>query len=223
MARFVIAVAGVFLFGSSCGGMSKPDAGTSGVGGGLVGTGGGSSSTGGGSAGGSSSAGGTAGDGGLNCAVINQTLTWNGQAGSGSYELQNDGGVGVHYTGVVTAPSAAGPFSAVDVSLFNENPNTAIALPVTGTFQTINQSTTIYPVSTFGTNCQMNGNGCTQVFISTNGNYSITAATQSVDAGTFVGSLTMIRYREINPATFMPVPDGGCIDLAGFTFNTRWP
>ena len=25
MARFVIAVAGVFLFGSSCGGMSKPD------------------------------------------------------------------------------------------------------------------------------------------------------------------------------------------------------
>lgn len=228
MARFVVAVSLlVVVFGSSCGGMTnRPDAG--GTGGGLSGTGGGVSGTGGGSAGGGSAGGAAAGgsamgDGGLNCTVITQTITWNGMAGSGSYELQNDGGLGIHYTGVVTGPGAMGPFATVDVSLFNENPETPITFPITGTFQTINNMSTLYPVSFFGTNCMMNGNGCTQLFISTNGNYSITAATQSVDAGTFVGALTMVRYREVSTTNLSPVPDGGCIDLAGFTFNTRWP
>lgn len=233
MARFVVAVAVsllVVVSGSSCGGTTnRPDAG--GSAGGLSGTGGGVSgggSAGGGTAGGStaggSAAGGSAqGDGGLNCSAITATINWNGMAGSGSYELQNDGGVGIHYTGVVTAPSAAGPFTTVDVSLFNETPGTPIVFPVTGTFQAITGASTIYPVSTLGTNCMMNGSGCTQTFISTNGNYTITAATQDLDAGTFVGSLTQVRYREINPTTFQAVPDGGCVDVSTFNFNTRWP
>lgn len=233
MARFVVAVSLlVVLFGSSCGGTTnRPDAG--GTGGGLSGTGGGISATGGGSAGGSaaggsaaggSAAGGSAtGDGGLNCLALTAAINWNGPAGSGSYELQNDGGVGIHYTGVVTAPSAAGPFTTVDISLFNETPATPITFPITGTFQSITSASTLYPVSTLGTNCMMNGSGCTQTFISTNGNYTITAATQDIDAGTFVGSITQARYREINPMTFQPVPDGGCVDLSTFNFNTRWP
>lgn len=228
MARFVVAASCLaVLFGSSCGPtVPKPDAGT-GTGGGLSGTGGGTGATGGGSAGGSAtgggSAGGSSGDGGLNCTQITQPITWNGGAASGSYELQNDGGVGVHYTGVVFGPGAAGPFTSLDIQLYNETPATPLVFPLTGTFEAINNTFTVYPASLLGQNCTMTGENCQQVFISTRGTYTFTAATQVVDAGTYVGSLANVRYRQINPANFTAVPDGGCVDVSSFIFNTRWP
>lgn len=230
MARFVVAASSlVIILGSACGPTTtRPDAGSS-VGGGVSGTGGGTASTGGGSAGGGSatgggSAGGSASsDGGLGCIQFPSPLNYMGMAGSGSYELLNDGGTGQHYAGVVTGPSAAGPFTTVDVAFLNEQPQTPLTFPVTGTFESINNATVVYPVSFFGTNCMNDGSQCQQAYLSVSGNYNITAATPSIDAGTFVGSLTTVRYRQVDPNTFRPVMDGGCVDLAAFNFNTRWP
>jgi len=223
MARFIVAASCLaVLFGSSCGPtVPVPDAGRV-TGGGLAGTGGGSSG-GGSSGGGSATGGGTAiGDGGLSCLQITQPVTWNGGAGSGSYELQNDGGVGVHFTGVVFGPGA-GPFTSLDLQLYNETPATPLALPLTGTFEAINNTFTVYPASLLSQNCTMTGTNCQQVFISTRGTYNVTAATQVVDAGTYVGTLSNVRYRQVNPMTFAAVPDGGCVDVTSFVFNTRWP
>ncbi len=225
MVRFVVAAScPAVLFGSSCGPLvPRPDAST-GTGGGRSGTGGGLSGTGGGSATGGGAAGGSSmsGDGGLNCTQLMAPITWNGGAGSGSYELQDDGGVGVHYTGVVFGPGAAGPFTLIDLQLYNEAPSTPLALPLTGTFEAINNTFTVYPASVLGQNCSMMGTNCQQLYISTRGTYNITAATQTVDAGTYVGSLSNVRYRQITPQ-FMAIPDGGCVDVSSFVFNTRWP
>jgi hypothetical protein len=240
MARFVVASAVmVFFFGSSCGGMNtRPDGGSSVslVGGGTSGTGTGGGSSGGGSAGGGTgggsgggsgggvgggSGGGMSGDGGLNCLQI-PVVNWMSGAGSASIEAPADGGTVVVSTGVVTGPSAQGPFLTVEAVFFNETPATPLALPISGTFQTIGPSSTVYPACFLGLNCQMNGSGCQQTFIASNGTYSITAAGVGA-SGMFNGSFTNVRLRQINPQTFMAVPDGGCIDLAGFNFNTAWP
>ena len=232
MARFVVASAVmVFFFGASCGAPSRADAGTRGVGGGLSGAGGGTTGMGGGSAGGAGggmgtaggSAGGmAAGDGGLNCLQL-PALTWTtGGAGSATYENPNDGGTVVISTGVVTGPGAQGPFLTAEAYLFNETPATPLMLPIMGTFESIGQASTVYPGAFIGLNCQMNGSMCQQLFIGARGTYSITAAAVGA-SGMFNGTFTNVRLARIDPVTFRPIVDGGCVDLASFTFQTSWP
>lgn len=227
MARFVVVSAVmVFFFGASCGAPSRPDAGTA-VGGGLSGAGAG---TGGGSAGGAGGGMGTAGgaaggmaagDGGLNCiqvAAINWTT---GGPGSATIENPNDGGTIVVSTGVVTGPGAQGPFLTAEALLFNETPATPLMLPITGTFETIGQASTVYPAAFMGLNCQMNGSMCQQLYIGARGTYTITAAGVGA-SGTFNGTFTNVRLARIDPMTFRPIVDGGCVDLASFNFQTSW-
>lgn len=227
MARFVVAVSSLVvvlgsILGVGCGpSVPVPDAGIPRAGG-LSGTGGGTSGTGGGSAGGTSgSAGGSAAaaDAGA-CLQFTAPIVYNGGAGSGSYELLDDGGVGLHYVGVVTNTA---PYVTVDMSVFNGNPAVAVPSPLAGTFETLANGMVVFPVSLIGTNCQANGSGCQQSFIARRGAFSVTNATNSVDAGTFVGSVTAARYVQVDSNTLATIPDGGCVDLASFTFNARWP
>ncbi|MCA3015319.1 MAG: hypothetical protein INH41_23270 [Myxococcaceae bacterium] len=205
------------------GGLSGAGGGLSGAGGGVSGAGGGSSSTGGGSAGGGAGGGmsGQPVDGGLNCLQL-QPINWTSGAGSASLEFIRDGGTAVLSTGVVSGPSAQGPFLTVDATLYNEAPATPLVLPLAGTFQTISADAIAYPVSLLGLNCAMDGSNCMQVFFGVQGNYSITAAGVGA-SGPFNGAFTNIRYRQIDPMTFRAVPDGGCVDLAAFNFMTSWP
>lgn len=229
MARFVVGVSSlVVLLGSilgvGCGpSVPVPDAGTpkagglSGSGGGTSGTGGGTSGTGGGTSG--TGGGSAASDAGA-CLQFTAPIAYNGGPGSGSYELLNDGGLGLHYVGVVTNSA---PYITVDLSLFNGNPAVAVPSPFAGTFETIANGMTVFPVSLIGTNCQSDGSGCQQTFIARRGAYSVTNATNSIDAGTYVGSVTGARYLQVDSNSLAAIPDGGCVDLTSFTFNTRWP
>ncbi|MBL8936549.1 MAG: hypothetical protein JNM69_18470 [Archangium sp.] len=228
MARFVVAVSSLVLvfgsiLGAGCGpSVPVPDAGSpkagglSGTGGGTSGTGGGTSGTGGGMSG---TGGGSAADAGA-CLQFTAPIAYTGGPGSGSYELLNDGGLGLHYTGVVTNSA---PYVTVDLSVFNRNPAVAVPSPLTGTFETITNAMPAFPVSLMGTNCQMNGSGCVQTFLARRGAYNVTSATNSVDAGTFVGSITGVRYVQVDSNSLDPIPDGGCIDLNSFSFTTQWP
>lgn len=228
MARFVVAVSSlVLVFGSilgvGCGpSVPVPDAGTpragglSGSGGGTSGTGGGTSGTGGGMATGGGSAASDAGA----CLQFTAPIVYNGGPGSGSYELVNDGGLGVHYVGVVTSSA---PYVTVDISVFNNNPSVAVPSPLAGTFESLVNGMMVFPVSVMGTNCQMDGSGCQQTFLARRGAFNVTNATNSVDAGTLVGSITGARYLQVDPNSLASIPDGGCIDLTSFTFNARWP
>jgi hypothetical protein len=211
---------GVLVCGASCGVMNRPDAGPS-VGGGLAGAGGGFAAAGGGSSGlGGGVAGGAPRDGGSNCTqipVINIDSMM--AAGSASLDNPNDGGTVITYTGVVTNQA---PFAAIDAYLSNETPAIPLMLPIVGTFESIEQAATVYPSSLVGLDCDMRGSQCQQLFFGVRGSYSISAAGIGA-SGMFNGSFTNVRLVQIDPMTFRPIVDGGCVDLAGFNFQTNWP
>lgn len=227
MTRFVVGVSSlVVLLGSilgvGCGpSVPVPDAGVPRAGG-LSGSGGGTTGTGGGSSGGGTAGtgGGTAASDAGACLQFTAPIVYNGGPGSGSYDLENDGGLGIHYVGVVTSSA---PYVTVDLSIFNGNPTVPVPSPFAGTFETLANGMVAFPVSLMGTNCQMNGSGCQQTFIARRGAYNITNATNSVDAGTIVGSVSAARYVQVDPMSLATIPDGGCVDLTSFTFNARWP
>jgi hypothetical protein len=149
-------------------------------------------------------------------------VNWMQGPGSASIEIPSDGGTIVVSTGVVTGPGAQGPFTTVEAVLLNETPSVPLMLPISGTFETVNQASTVYSGCFVGLNCAMNGSACQQLFIGASGTYNITAAGTGT-SGMFAGAFTNVRLRQIDPMTFRPVPNGGCVDLAGFNFNTSWP
>jgi hypothetical protein len=226
MVRFVVAASClVVLFGSSCGPtVPVPDAGRV-TGGGLAGTGGGTSGTGGGSATGGGAAGGSSmsGDGGVNCVAL-PAVTFNGMAGSTDTSFPSDGGAISLYLGVLSSgPGGAAPFTLFEALLFNRTPTIPLALPLSGTFESLTPGATVFADTYVSLSCSNTGANCQQVFGASRGSYSITAATMVPDAGMFNGAMTSVRLVELNPTTLARIPDGGCLDLAGFTFTSSWP
>lgn len=206
MSRFVIAGSVVVVL--ACGQpVPRPDAGVAGGG-----------SAGGGTAGGRTDAGVDAGSA-SGCLELDEPLDFMGQAGSATYTLE-DAGYALHNLSVLIGPSA-GPSNLLDVSLYNERPSVPFALPVSGALGTGDGGAVVFLGSVFGTMCDPNS--CQRFYLPVRGAWTVTAATQSFDAGTFVGQLSNFEYVEFDFNNRRPVADGGCVRLQSFRFSTRFP
>jgi hypothetical protein len=145
---------------------------------------------------------------------------------SGSYGLVLDGGVGLNFTGVLLNFQGNGGQmvrAVLDARLINRNPSVPPNLPLSGTFETLPPNPVVFPRSFFRLDCDAMGANCAVDFISTSGAYNITAATAAPAAGVFVGSFTNTRYDEVDLMAGRYVPDGGCVEVAGFNFAAAWP
>jgi hypothetical protein len=196
------------------GGSSGVGGGSSGVGGGSSGVGGGSSGVGGGNAGvgmPSSNA-----DAGLSCLQM-PAIDWLGERAQ--LELGRRGDVRLA-TGLA-GPSVLGPF-VFQTTFVNNNPSVPLVLPLNGAFESFSPVAPAFPLCLLGlNNCMPDGTGCQELYLSTKGNWSITAAGTG-DAGTFSGSYTNIRLSQVDETTGTLTPDGGCVDLTAFNFETTW-
>jgi hypothetical protein len=162
-------------------------------------------------------------------------LTWNGVMGmpGGEYfVIPPDGGMpllaGINYTGTVAQvmnTTGQSAFITVEALLINRMPTTPVTFPFTGSFQTLPAMPMVEPRSFFGLGCASTGANCAADFIAVSGDYNVTAGTPNTMTGNFAGSFTSTRYRQIlvgPTGQFGLVPDGGCIDVAGFNFNVNW-
>jgi hypothetical protein len=135
---------------------------------------------------------------------------------------------GINYTGTVMTVGGASGQSAVmtfEALLINRSPRIAPSLPLSGTFQSIPAGATVEPRSFAGFGCDSMGVMCNLDFVAVRGPYSVTAATPSPLSGSFAGAFGPVRYEQIAvlpDGRFALVPDGGCIELAGFNFNVSW-
>jgi hypothetical protein len=190
---------------------------------GMGGGSGGGSATGGGSAGGTQATGGgtqATGGGSGGCSEIPDAGS--GGTDQGSYAPDPNQPGFAQETALVTLPTSTPGTTDVLAVLLYRQTNGFPPVPYLATIQPLNYAQ-CHDCVIFSTGCDAMGSHCTEDYLAQAGVLSVSASTTKVDAGTFVGAVTDVRFVQWDFDNDAVIDGGKCINLHHGAFNAAWP